>query len=122
MYVPITTFNIGYPVERPWKRLPQYYSTDLRNCKGCFYFSSKLFSSNALALIQAHLVSDHRYKLRIRGFSPQVMDGVTKIAVQGENIVYSLIIAHRKPIYPINNHFTIVKKKAINFGEIILYL
>ena len=22
MYVPITTFNIGYPVERPWKRLP----------------------------------------------------------------------------------------------------
>jgi hypothetical protein len=21
MYVPITTFNIGYPVERPWKRL-----------------------------------------------------------------------------------------------------
>ena len=81
-----------------------------------------IFSSNALALIQAHLVRDHRYKLRIRGFSPQVMDGVTKIAVQGENIVYSLIIAHRKPIYPINNHFTVVKKKAINFGEIILYL
>ena len=80
------------------------------------------FSPNTLALIQAHLVSDHRYKLRIRGFSPQVMDGVTKIAVQGENIVYSLIIAHRKSIYPINNHFTIVKKKAINFGEIILYL
>ena len=22
MYVPITTFNIGYPRERPWKRLP----------------------------------------------------------------------------------------------------
>ena len=22
MYVPITTFNIGYPLERPWKRLP----------------------------------------------------------------------------------------------------
>ena len=21
MYVPITTFNIGYPLERPWKRL-----------------------------------------------------------------------------------------------------
>ena len=80
------------------------------------------FSSNALALIKAHLVSDHRDELGVRGFSPQVMDGVTKIAVQGENIVYSLIIAHRKPIYPINNHFTIVKKKTINFGEIILYL
>ena len=80
------------------------------------------FSADSLALIQTHLVGDHRYKLRIRGFSPQVMDGVTKIAVQGKNIVYSLIIAHRKPIYPINNHFTIVKKKTINFGEIILYL
>ena len=33
MYVPITTFNIGYPVERPWKRLPYYYSTILKECK-----------------------------------------------------------------------------------------
>ena len=30
MYVPITTFNIGYPLERPWKRLPYYYSTALQ--------------------------------------------------------------------------------------------
>ena len=52
----------------------------------------KLFSSNALALIQAHLVSDHRYKLTVRGFPTQVMDGVTKIAVQGENIVIPIII------------------------------
>lgn len=33
MYVPITTFNIGYPVERPWKRLPYYYSTIPTECK-----------------------------------------------------------------------------------------
>ena len=33
MYVPITTFNIGYPVERPWKRLPYYYSTNQPECK-----------------------------------------------------------------------------------------
>jgi hypothetical protein len=33
MYVPITTFNIGYPVERPWKRLPYYYSTNRPECK-----------------------------------------------------------------------------------------
>ena len=33
MYVPITTFNIGYPVERPWKRLPYYYSTNWPECK-----------------------------------------------------------------------------------------
>ena len=33
MYVPITTFNIGYPLERPWKRLPYYYSTIPTECK-----------------------------------------------------------------------------------------
>jgi hypothetical protein len=33
MYVPITTFNIGYPLERPWKRLPYYYSTALQKSK-----------------------------------------------------------------------------------------
>ena len=33
MYVPITTFNISYPVERPWKRLPIYYSTIPAECK-----------------------------------------------------------------------------------------
>ena len=33
MYVPITTFNISYPVVRPWKRLPYYYSTILKECK-----------------------------------------------------------------------------------------
>ena len=33
MYVPITTFNIGYPVERPWKRLPKYYITKFSKCK-----------------------------------------------------------------------------------------
>ena len=33
MYVPITTFNIGYPLERPWKRLPYYYSTNQAECK-----------------------------------------------------------------------------------------
>lgn len=40
MYVPITTFNIGYPRERPWKRLPQYYSTDLRKSKRKFQLFS----------------------------------------------------------------------------------
>ena len=36
MYVPITTFNIGYPHERPWKRLLKYYSTTFEKCKGKF--------------------------------------------------------------------------------------
>ena len=36
MYVPITTFNIGYPRERPWNRLPYYYSTDLKKSKRKF--------------------------------------------------------------------------------------
>ena len=36
MYVPITTFNIGYPHERPWKRLLKYYSTTFEKCKGEF--------------------------------------------------------------------------------------
>ena len=40
MYVPITTFNIGYPRERPWKRLPYYYSTDLRKSKRKFQLFS----------------------------------------------------------------------------------
>ena len=36
MYAPITTFNFGYPVERPWKRLLNYYSTNLKKIKGFF--------------------------------------------------------------------------------------
>ena len=40
MYVPITTFNIGYPHERPWKRLLKYYSTTFEKCKGEFWFLS----------------------------------------------------------------------------------
>ena len=46
MYVPITTFNIGYPRERPWKRLPQYYSTDLRKSKRKFQLFSCHFYTN----------------------------------------------------------------------------
>ena len=38
MYVPITTFNIGYPHERPWKRLLKYYSTTFEKYKGEFLF------------------------------------------------------------------------------------
>ena len=33
MYAPITTFNFSYPVERPWERLPYYYSTTQKKCK-----------------------------------------------------------------------------------------
>ena len=43
MYVPITTFNIGYPRERPLERLPLYYSTDLRKSKRKFQLFSCRF-------------------------------------------------------------------------------
>ena len=48
MYVPITTFNIGYPVERPWKRLPYYYSTLQKIARGYFNFFA-LFSGKSFS-------------------------------------------------------------------------
>ena len=43
-------------------------------------------SAHSLPFIQPHLVSDHRNKLAVGGFSAQVMDGVAKIAVEGVHI------------------------------------
>jgi len=48
MYVPITTFNIGYPHERPWKRLLKYYSTTFEKCKGKFLFFGRSATKNLL--------------------------------------------------------------------------
>ena len=146
MYVPITTFNIGYPHERPWKRLLKYYSTTFEKCKGKFLIlvvqqqkspvrignctpnkyrrfiafclthlspwsyhptffiainrsqissNFNLFvsilshtsiprniSPHPLPFIQPHFISDHRNELAVRRFSPQVMDGIAKVAVE----------------------------------------
>ena len=39
-----------------------------------------------LPFIQPHLVGNHRNELRVRWFSPQVMDGVAEVAVEGIHI------------------------------------
>ena len=39
-----------------------------------------------LPLIQPHLVSDHRNEFAVGGFSPQVVDGITEVAVEGIHI------------------------------------
>ena len=41
---------------------------------------------NPLPLIQPHLVSYHCNELRVRWFSPQVMDGVAEVAVEGVHV------------------------------------
>ena len=43
-------------------------------------------SAHPLAFIQPHLISDHCDELRVRWFSPQVMDGVAEVAVEGIHI------------------------------------
>ena len=43
-------------------------------------------SAHSLPLIQPHFVSYHRNELRVRWFSPQVMDGITEVAVEGVHI------------------------------------
>ena len=43
-------------------------------------------SPHPLPLIQPHLVGDHGNELAVRRFSPQVMDGIAKVAVQGVHI------------------------------------
>ena len=48
MYVPITTFNIGYPLERPWKRLPYYYSTAFQKSKREFWVFPCFFGQDPL--------------------------------------------------------------------------
>lgn len=45
MYAPITTFNISYPRERPWKRLPIYYTTTFQKCKWKFKLFESAFQS-----------------------------------------------------------------------------
>ena len=42
--------------------------------------------SNPLAFIQPHLISYHRNKLTVGGFTPQVMDGIAEVAVEGIHI------------------------------------
>ena len=39
-----------------------------------------------LALIQPHLVGDHRNELAVGGFAAQVMDGIAKVAVEGVHV------------------------------------
>ena len=39
-----------------------------------------------LPFIQPHLVSYHRDELRVGGFSPQVVDGIAEVAVEGIHI------------------------------------
>ena len=39
-----------------------------------------------LPLIQPHLIGYHRDKLRVGRFSPQVMDGIAKVAVEGIHV------------------------------------
>ena len=48
--------------------------------------------SHPLALIQPHLVGDHRDELRVGGFAAQVMDGVAEVAV--ESIYISPVPCH----------------------------
>ena len=43
-------------------------------------------SAHSLPFIQPHLVGNHRNELRVRWFSPQVMDGVAEVAVEGIHI------------------------------------
>ena len=43
-------------------------------------------SAHSLPLIQPHLVRNHCDELAIRWFSPQVMDGITEVAVEGVHI------------------------------------
>ena len=43
-------------------------------------------SAHPLAFIQPHLISDHRNELRVRWFSPQVMDGIAEVAVESVHI------------------------------------
>ena len=44
------------------------------------------YLSNPLALIQPHLISYHRNKLAVRRFSPQVVDGIAEVAVEGVHV------------------------------------
>ena len=39
-----------------------------------------------LPFIQPHFISYHRDELRVRGLAPQVMDGITEVAVEGIHI------------------------------------
>ena len=39
-----------------------------------------------LALIQPHLVGDHRDELAVCGLTPQVVDGVAEVAVEGVHV------------------------------------
>ena len=47
------------------------------------------FLPHSLPLIQPHLIGYHCNELRVGRFSPQVMDGIAKVAVEGT--MYSLI-------------------------------
>ena len=40
----------------------------------------------SLPLIQPHFVSDHRDEFAVGGFSPQVVDGIAEVAVEGIHI------------------------------------
>ncbi len=54
MYVPITTFNIGYPLERPWKRLPYYYSTAFQKSKREFWVFPCFLGKTPCGAVAAH--------------------------------------------------------------------
>ena len=43
-------------------------------------------SPHPLPFIQPHLISYHRDELAVGGFTPQVMDGIAKVAVEGVHI------------------------------------
>ena len=43
-------------------------------------------SAHSLPLIQPHLVRNHCDELTIGGLAPQVMDGITEVAVEGVHI------------------------------------
>ena len=43
-------------------------------------------SPHPLPFIQPHLISYHRDELAVGGFSAQVMDGITEVAVEGVHI------------------------------------
>ena len=45
-----------------------------------------LCSPHPLPFIQPHLVSYHRDELTVCGFSPQIVDGVTEVAVEGIHV------------------------------------
>ncbi len=44
------------------------------------------FLPHSLPLIQPHLIGDHRDELTVGGFTPQVMDGIAEVAVEGIHI------------------------------------